>query len=191
MNFRLRRFLRSRLVIIILAAIATWATAQVIQSGVRARSAWGETRNVVQVHKRVMAGTIVSSTDVSLVSLPLTLVPEAASQSLASVIGQRPSVDLEPGDLVIEPRLHRNRSAVASRIRSGRGVAVPRDERMPPVAIGDLVEVVDPMFETQPAAQGVVIDVAEHTVTIEATPEAARTIAGAVAHNSVAVFLRP
>lgn len=182
---------RSRPVALGVSAVALWSTVSVVRQAEATRLGWGERRVVVRATRDLAPGTRLRANDLTMVELPKSAVVHGTTTTIKALLGRRVVSFVHAGDVIIAPRTRRVLSPVAARIAPGnRGVAIPTDQRLPALGVGDLVSIVDPTQPSMGAINGAVIDINDESVTVDATAEDAVVIANAVLRDSVAIFLR-
>jgi Flp pilus assembly protein CpaB len=176
-----------------LALVVAAATALVVQRTAAGageeRRRWGRAQAVLVATRPVPAGAAVEGA-LALAERPLAMIPDAALTTLPAS-GTVAAAALSRGEIVTRPRLGRSdRSAVASLLAPGRrGVAVPVDERAPPLQIGDVVDVMGPAGT---AAHGAgVVHVGERAVVVAVAAEEAPAVARILGGDAVVLALVP
>lgn len=172
-----------------LAALAAFVgCAQVLAEGRQAQADWGTRQRIVRIERLVAKGSVVVAADVSLIDLPIIVVPPGVVADLGDVIGKRAREPLRVGDVVLAARLQRTD---AIRPQNQRGVAIPRDKRVPDVVVGQAIEVIDPGQPSMTALSATVLEVSDDQLVVGASPIDAARIAQFVRRDSVAVLAQP
>lgn len=181
-------------------------TATVVSSSVgratRAAAAWGSERTVWIVRRPVDAGDIIGAIAVRRSRLPRGVVPEGALDGASSPVGEATRVALVRGEVVVTARLAgRGAHGVAAMVPPGfRAVAVPNDDHMPAVRVGDRVDVLvtfdvgdDAGAETPSfavAAGAEVLAVTPRAMTLAVRADDAPRVAFALAKGAITVAVR-
>jgi len=194
-----------------LTIIVGMLTAMVVGSAVGRTTAaadrLGRTRDVWVVRRAVAAGDVFETGDVVLNARPRGLVPSGALDAAATPIGEATRVTVVPGEVVLTARLAgRGAHGIAAIVAPGfRAVALPIDESMPVVQVGDRVDVlatfdvggVDEAAEASGdapsfavAANAEVLAVSARTITLAVTAKDAPRVAFALAKATVTLALR-
>lgn len=203
---RLRRLIRR-------SALAWWAatlalgllTASVVSGSLsRATTSaqrWGVTRSVWVVQTTLAAGDVIDPDAVSLARRPAAVIPSGALDGATSPVGEATRVTLQPGEVVLTERLAgRGARGIAAMLRPGhRAVAVPNDEAMPPLRVGDRVDVIatfdiggeaGDVPAVAVASDAEVLAVTDGSFTLAVTDREAPRVAFALAKGALALALR-
>jgi Flp pilus assembly protein CpaB len=166
----------------LLTLVLAGVTGQVVSSAVgraeQGSARFGAARPVLVVTAELAAGAVLTDADAELRSLPVALVPDASVG--AEALGSRVRSPLFPGEVVRRERLApAGMSAVAALLPPGtRGVAVARGEDVPPLEVGDVVDVLATVGAVAPEeASGAPTVTVTSGAVVVATGEAAVTIA--------------
>lgn len=201
---------RSALAWWIVTLLVGGLTASVVSSSVsratEGAEAWGSTRAVWVVTRALDAGEVIDPNAVRRARRPRGVVPEGALDGVSSPVGEATRVALAPGEVVLVARLAgRGAHGIAAMVRPGyRAVAVPNDDRMPAVRVGDRVDVLAtfdvgddlggaagtaaPSFPVARNAE--VLAVTARALTLAVDADDAPRIAFALAKGAVAISLR-
>lgn len=186
-------------------------TAAVVNSSVgkatRAAEAWGTEKTVWVVRAPVAAGDVIGPEAVATMRLPRRVIPEGALSGVSSPVGEATRVALHRGEVVLTARLAgRAAHGVAAMLAPGfRAVAIPNDDHMPPVRVGDRVDVLAtfdvgdgleagaedapaPSFAVASAAE--VLAVRSRALTLAVEEDEAPRVAFALAKGAVTVAVR-
>ena len=162
---------------------------------------WGTLAEVPVASRDVPAGSTLDGDDFELRRVPEALLP--ASGVVAEPAGLVAVVPLVRGEVLVEAKLApTGLTGPAALLEPGeRAVAVPRIETVPPVEVGDRVDVI---LTADPAASGVggppsvalargarVVDVADEAVTLAVARADAPRVAFAAAQSAVALVISP
>ncbi len=159
---RLRMFLvRHRsiywLLVVAIAAAAAAMVASEVADARAARDAWTETRPALVANHALPAGTLITSADITITSLPRAAVPPSALSALTAGLVTRD--DVTAGEVLLIGHLG---PAAANELPPGtRGIAVPRDAGSLPLIVGtivDLIAVDDPLGSSVPQQQELISD---------------------------------
>ena len=190
-----------RTVVAALALVTAVAVATALAAAGSARDRWGTTRRVVVATRDLRPGDVVDGGAVEVRELPAAVVvPSAiAEPPLGSVVRQ----PILAGEAIAEPRLAPDGLTGVAALVPGdeRAVAVPVGPGgMPPVTVGDLVDVVavvagaggdeggdEPAFTLVGGAT--VVDVNDQAVSVAVPRPDAPRVAWAVAHGAVHLAL--
>jgi Flp pilus assembly protein CpaB len=184
-----------------LAALLTIATLWIVNdltSSARATlESYGARDNVLVVTDPIAPGDSLGPHNVALRPVPSAHVPSGAVTLLPDESVAR--IDLFPGEVVVESRLAGGGSGLAALVpRGSMALAVPAGTALPPLVVGDLVEVIatfavapqqagEPSFAV--ARSAAVIHVTDQAVTVAVTREEASPVAFALAHGAVTLAL--
>jgi Flp pilus assembly protein CpaB len=181
-------------------------TAAVVSTSVgratSAAAAWGSERSVWIVRRPVVAGDVIGALAVRRTRLPRGVVPEGALDGASSPVGEATRVGLVRGEVVVTARLAgRGAHGVAAMVAAGhRAVAVPNDDHMPAVRVGDRVDVLvtfdvsddtdgeAPSFAVAAGAE--VLAVTPRALTLAVRAEDAPRVAFALAKGAITVAVR-
>jgi Flp pilus assembly protein CpaB len=171
-----------------------------------AADAWGSERSVWVVQAPLAAGDVIDAEAVRLTRLPRGVIPEGALNGASTPVGEATRVALQRGEVVLTSRLAgRGASGVAAMVLPGfRAVAIPNDDQMPRVRVGDRVDVlatfdVGDGLEASGSAAAPSFPVASDAEVLAVTPRAltvavdaddAPRVAFALAKGAVTVALR-
>lgn len=185
--------------VIVVALASGWATSSIVGHAEATRASWGRVQRVLVARHDLAAGSILRPADVELVDRPLALVPAAALRALpAGAVARAPIV---AGEVIVSPRVApAGSSAIAARLPKGtRAIAIPTEPgRVPPLEVGDLVDVVvavapDAAGDGPPgfvvASDAEVVAVSDVAVTIAVSRDAAPRIAVALGMGAVTLAL--
>jgi Flp pilus assembly protein CpaB len=197
-----------RTVVVALALLTALAVTSLIEAAGAARDRWGATRPVAVATRDLRPGDVVDAGAVEVRELPRGVVGEATpAEAPVGAVVRHPILAGEP---VAPARLAPDGlTGVAALVPAGeRAVAVPVGPAgVPPLAVGDLVDVVTvvPGDATAPAdgvsgdgfgdpaftlvERAAVVDVAEEAVTIAVPDRDAPRVAWAVANGAVVLAL--
>jgi Flp pilus assembly protein CpaB len=197
-----------RTVVVALALVTALAVTSLIEAAGAARDRWGATRPVAVATRDLRPGDVVDAGAVEVRELPRGVVGEATpAEAPVGAVVRHPILAGEP---VAPARLAPDGlTGVAALVPAGeRAVAVPVGPAgVPPLAVGDLVDVVTvvPGDATAPAdgvsgdgfgdpaftlvERAAVVDVAEEAVTIAVPDRDAPRVAWAVANGAVVLAL--
>lgn len=191
-----------------LAAVAAAAVVGSTVAGIvadaeaRARR-FGELRSVPVVVHRVEVGDEIGAGDVRLRRLPAALVPPGRLAPDRGV-GRVALVPLLPGEVLLAAKVAPDgRTGVAALLPEGRrALAVPAGPGIPPLAVGDRVDVlatyppetaaaagVEPTFAVATAA--LVLATSEDSVTVAVLPDEAPRLAFALTTGAITLALTP
>ena len=196
---RLRRIIRSRIVIWSVALAVGWATANVVARARDEGRAWGVRRDVVVVVRDVRAGAIVRRSDVAVRSVPMILVPPDSARTVDMVTGRATRAPLFMGQILVAAQVAGSRLSPARvLIGSGRrGMTVATGDARPPLRVGDRVDLIagrgvadGPGPDGVVAADAEVIDVGERSVTVAVIESEAVVVAEATAAGALLLALR-
>ncbi len=172
-----------------------------------AADAWGSERAVWVVRQPLAAGDVIDATSVRLTRLPRGVIPEGALNSASTPVGEATRVALQRGEVILTSRLAgRGANGVAAMVMPGyRAVAIPNDDQMPAVRVGDRVDVLvtfdvgdgldantesaaAPSFAVASGAE--VLAVTPRALTLAVDADDAPRVAFALAKGAVTVALR-
>jgi Flp pilus assembly protein CpaB len=191
-----------------LTIAAAVLTASVVGSSVgratRGAHAWGSERTVWVVQRAVAAGDTVAAASVQRTRLPRGVIPDGALDAATSPVGDAARVALARGEVVLAQRLAgRGAGGVAAMLRAGwRALALPNDEHIPLLRVGDRVDVIatfnvgddlqsaDAAPSVAVATNAEVLAVAPRTLTVAVATDDASRVAFALAKGAVTVALR-
>ena len=184
---------------VLVALMAGGSVARVVADAEAASQAWAHGTRVVIAARDLPVGAVVRPNDVLVVERPRRLVPAGALSQLAE--GQVVRTAVFEGEALVGERLAPSGlSAIAAALPVGtRAVAIPVEaETSPPLQAGDLVDVLVALPE-EAAGDGppgftlatdvLVVDVADHAVTVAVDPEVAPRVAVALGHGAVTLAL--
>lgn len=151
------------------------------------RAAWGTPVVVAVATADLAPGAAVGPADVELAERPAAMVPVGALTSVP--IGEVVTAPVVAGEVLVDARVGTGGlSPVAARVPAGqRAVAVPTAAAVPPLRVGDLVDVLDGGGVVVAAA--LVVDVADGAVTLAVAAADAPALAAAASGGSVALAL--
>lgn len=197
------------------AAVVGALTAAVVAqslSRVEAESArWGRMQRVWVMHQPIEAGVALTRGDVGLESRPRGLVPAGALDAASSPLGRAARIELTAGQVLVATHLAGGAvRGPAAAIAPGRlGVGIPSGPGMPPVRVGDQVDVLATFDvggsdlegaaaqpdSTAPPSFSVAVDaevlvVSPTTITVSVDALDAPRVAFAVARGAVTLALR-
>jgi Flp pilus assembly protein CpaB len=188
----------------IATAVLGLLTATVVNNAVgtatRAAAAWGSEREVWVVQRAVDAGDVIAAAAVRRTRVPRGVVPDGALDGATSPIGEATRVALARGEVVLTKRLAgRGAHGVAAMVAPGyRAVALPYDDQMPALNVGDRIDVLAtfdleaeegaPSFPVATNAE--VLMVSDRAVTIAVDADDAARVAFALSRGAIAVALR-
>jgi Flp pilus assembly protein CpaB len=192
-----------------LTIAAAVLTASVVGSSVgratRGAQAWGSERTVWVVQRAIAAGDVVGVASVQQTRLPRGVIPDGALAAATSPVGDAARVALARGEVVLAARLTgRGARGVAAMLPAGsRALALPNDEHIPLLRVGDRVDVIatfdvgDDLQASDAAPPSVpvatnaeVLAVAPRTLTVAVAADDAPRVAFALAKGAVTVALR-
>jgi Flp pilus assembly protein CpaB len=192
-------------VTVVLALLTASVVGSSVGRATRGARAWGTDRAVWLVTRPVGAGDVISATAVHRGRLPRGVIPDGALDTATSPVGEAARVALARGEVVLTSRLAgRGARGVAAMVPPGyRGVALPNDEHMPRLQIGDRVDIIatfdvgNDLETANVAAPSVaiasaaeVLGVAPRTLTVAVATDDAPRVAFAMAKGAVTVVLR-
>ncbi len=180
---------------VVVAAISWNAT---VHSAEQALAVWGTTTRVPVATARVEPGETVTGSVVDWREMPLGVV---AGQPSLEPTGRIATDLILAGEVVAEERLAEpGASGTSSLVPTGaRGIAVPVDDTLPPVEVGDRVELLAGTGAGTDAGAvahtatttGVVVAVSEDTITVAVRAADAGPVAAAVSLGAVSLALLP
>lgn len=204
MRFRLRLVLRRFpvgywLVAIGLTAFTGLTVARVVGAAEASAARYGSLVRVPVAVRPVEPGAVVRADDVSVRSVPRSLVPAGVARAPA---GQAALVALVPGEVLVDARLApKGLRGVAALLPPGaRALAIPVGPGTPPLERGDHVDVLasfeptddpdagPPTFPVAESAPVLATDT-DKTVTVAVSPEEAPRVAFAITHGAVTLAL--
>ena len=198
LRFR-RRALAGSAVVAALAVLTGLVVEGAVSSAERERDAYGRARTVLVATRALPAGHVLESADLTATRWPAGLVPDGALDDMAAVTGRHLSAAVVAGEALVAARVAPDGlSVVAGLVPAGRrGVLVPAGPGLPPLEVGDRVDLVaaadaldplDPLAAATPAAVVVardapVVAVADDGATVavaaEEVPDAVVALTGA------------
>lgn len=187
-----------------LALLTTVIVSSSLGTATRAAAAWGSERQVWVVQEPIDTGDVIGAASVRRRRLPRGVVPEGALGGESSPLGEATRVALHRGEIVLRQRLAgRGARGVAAMVAPGyRAVALPYDDQMPAVVVGDRVDVLAtfdvgdeagdapsaPSFTLARAVE--VLAVTARAVTVAVEVDDAPRVAFALAKGAIALALR-
>ena len=190
---RLLRWLMVGSLAVITAMIATRLTAEAEE----VLAGYGTTRTVVVAGVDLPPGTVVGPSDIRLEARPVALLPDGTLDELAA--GAVTRTFIAAGEPVLAARVAPlGSSPLAAGLGPGtRALAIPRRDDIPPLELGDHVDVIfaaDPAFPTDTVtlSSGAEVRAVTEVAVVVAVPEAdAPSVAGAAQTGGVGLILRP
>ncbi len=187
-----------RLVVVALLAVVVGTTVyRTTADAAATAAALGATRPVAVARNELDAGSPIGPGDVEMVDRPTAHLPDGVVVDDPTGLAVRSPV--VPGEVLTGQRLAgQGRSGAAALVPDGwRAVAIPVIEATVPAEPGDLVDVIasfDPASSPRDpslviAADAVVVDVAEHAVTVAVTRARVTEVAFALANGIVTLAL--
>jgi Flp pilus assembly protein CpaB len=196
-----RRTLRWAVTLVV-AAAAGLAAATFVQQAEQVRADYGERRTVAVASGDLAVGHEVGAHDVSWVERPIALV---AGDPAPDPVGRVVATPVAAGEVVLERRLAGPGATgpLALAAPGSRLVTVPAGQPMPPLALGDRVDVYTPIVAAGSAASSgpslsgarrvardaVVVSLDDEGVTLSVTPTEAPASARAVLDGAVTLVL--
>jgi Flp pilus assembly protein CpaB len=185
----------------IVAACLAACTAMVIAkmaASAQARAAyWGRTAEVPVATAEIPAGQEVGADDFELRLVPVSVLPD--SPVVDDPVGLVATETLVVGDFLVEARLGpAGVTGAAALLQPGeRAVAMSRDAAMPPLEVGDRVDLVATFADGATGATGgtllaggcLVVDTGEEAVTVAVPASAAANVAAASGQGVLAIVL--
>lgn len=180
-------------------AFASWNST--LRAADEALTDWGETAHVPVAIARIEPGETITEANITWRELPLGLLAGEPSPDPAG----RAATDLILTDEVVaEERLGApGADGTAALVPTGAlGIAVPLDDTIPPLDVGDRVELLANMAELSESTEdapvgnrsvtsGTIVAVHEHSVTVAVPAQNAGPAASAVAYGAATLALRP
>jgi Flp pilus assembly protein CpaB len=183
------------------AAILTALTFYVVtdlSSDARATlAAYGPRERVLVVTAPVGPGDPLAPDNVEWREVPVGLIPTGAVRDVPADAAAR--IELFPGEVVVEPRLAGGGSGIAALLPKGTtAMALPVGAGLPPVVVGDLVDVIasfivapedgsGPSFAVASGAS--VVHIGERAVSVAVAQDESAAVAYALAHGIVTLAL--
>jgi len=193
-RFRLRRSVMVWWTTALALAAVTGVVVGGVVRGAEQRAAnYGSVRRVLVAQRSIPAGHEVRAADVATAEMPAAFVPDARLATHA--VGRTAIVPMAPGEVVLASKLAPSGlSGAAALLRRGeRALAVPAGPGTPPLAIGDLVDVLATVTETGEttvaAARARVLRADDRAVTVAVRPQDAPGVAAALASATVTLAL--
>jgi len=193
-----RRALLLWIAALLLAAVTGVAVEAAVSGAAEARRTYGEQRTAVVATRSLPAGHRLAPGDVAVRPWPVGLLPPGALDDVAAADGRVVAAPMLEGEVVVGERLAPGGlSAVAALVPEGRrGVTVPASAELPPLAVGDRVDLVaafgglDPGSPAVVVARGApVVAVDERGATVAVTTEELPATALALSAQAVIVAL--
>lgn len=185
---------------IVLALVTANVAGSAMRTARGAADAWGTSREVWVVQRPLDPGDVIGRVDVQKSQVPAALVPDGALDGASSPVGEATRVGLSTGEVVLVARLAgRGAHGVAAMVEPGhRGVAIPYDDQMPRVRVGDRVDLLATFDVEDPAAEPsfaiaanvAVLAVTARALTVAVPTENAARVAFALTKGAVTVALR-
>lgn len=181
-----------------LSAVTGLTVARLLADAQQGAARWGALRPTLVATTDLLPGSVLGPGDAELRQLPAALVPATSLDHPAD--GQTVAAPIYPGEPVVSERLApAGLSPVAATLPPGtRGVAVPGGVAVPPLEVGDLVDVLvtfapDTVGDGEPtfpvARSAVVVDVGDEAVTLGVSEEEASRVAFALTAGVVTLTL--
>ena len=176
-----------------LAAVTGVVIAGVVQGAEQRAAQYGSVRRVLVARRPVAAGIILRSADVASVDMPAAFVPDGPLAR--SPVGRTVIVPLQRGEVVLASKVApTGLTGAAALLRGGeRALAVPAGPGTPPLAVGDVVDVIATVTETDEttlvAARARVLAADDRAVTVAVHHDDAPAVAAALATATVALAL--
>ncbi len=190
--------LRRSLVVWWMTAVALAAVTGVVVAGVvggaEARAArYGSVRRVLVARHEIAAGRVLRAGDVTWTAIPAAFVPDGPLAR--SPVGRTVIVPLDRGEVVLASKVAPlGLTGAAALLRRGeRALAVPASPGTPPLAVGDIVDVLATLPESGEtsvvAARARVLAADDRAITVAVRPHDAPAVAAALATATVALAL--
>ena len=180
----------------LLTVFTLWSINDLTSSARATLEGYGTSERVLVITAPIVPGGALDGS-VEYRDVPTALVPEGAVRSMPADPVAR--VELFPGEVVVNSRLAGGGSGIATLVPDGStALAVPAGLALPPVVVGDLVDVIA-TFAVAPeqadeasfavARRASVVHVADNAVTVAVDRPEAAAVAFALTHGNVTLAL--